>query len=148
MPSGAVEHHDGVLVMGQGLGEAVEEDPRRVGVDPGRDQREGGLAAGPGGTEESGPFVAPVLHARRDRQVARRRADRAILDALAGAQRQPGSGERGVEIARDVLAETQAAVQPLAPHLDTRRRMFIAAALAGAAVTICARLDDRRRGRR
>jgi hypothetical protein len=47
-----------------------------------------------------------------------------------------------VEIARDVLAETQAAVQPLVPHLDTLRWVFIAAALACTAVTIHARLDD------
>ena len=57
-------------------------------------------------------------------------------------------GAAGVEIARDVLAEMQAAVQPLVPHLDALRWVFIAAALAGTAVTIYARLDDWRRGRR
>jgi hypothetical protein len=57
-------------------------------------------------------------------------------------------GAAGVEIARDVLAETQAAVQPLVPYLDALRWVFIAAALAGTAVTIYARLDDWRRGRR
>ena len=57
-------------------------------------------------------------------------------------------GAAGVEIARDVLAETQAAVQPLVQYLDALRWVFIAAALAGTAVTIYARLDDWRRGRR
>ena len=43
MPAGAVEHHDGVLVLGEGLDEAVEEDLHGVGVDRGQDQREGGV---------------------------------------------------------------------------------------------------------
>jgi hypothetical protein len=57
-------------------------------------------------------------------------------------------GAAGVEIARDVLAETQTAILPLVPYLDVLRWVFIAAALAGTAVTIYARLDDWRRGRR
>ena len=57
-------------------------------------------------------------------------------------------GAAGVEIARDVLAQTQAAVQPLVPYLDALRWVFIAAALAGTAVTIYARLDDWQRRRR
>jgi hypothetical protein len=57
-------------------------------------------------------------------------------------------GAADVEIARDVLAETQAAVPPLVPYLDILRWVFIAAALAGTALTIYARLDDWRRGRR
>jgi hypothetical protein len=47
-----------------------------------------------------------------------------------------------------VLAETQSAVLPLVPYRDTLRRVFIAVALGGIAITIYARLDDWRRGRR
>ena len=54
----------------------------------------------------------------------------------------------GVEVAQQVLAETQSAVLPLVPYLDTLRWVFIAVALGGIAVTIYARLDDWRRGRR
>jgi len=57
-------------------------------------------------------------------------------------------GAAGVEVIRDAAVETQAAVQPLIPYLDTLRWLFIAAALAGIAVTIYARWDDWRRGRR
>jgi hypothetical protein len=55
----------GVLVLGEGLGEAVEEDLHGVGIDGGQDQRESGLAAWPGGAEEVGPLVALVLNSRR-----------------------------------------------------------------------------------
>jgi hypothetical protein len=57
-------------------------------------------------------------------------------------------GAAGVEVAPDVLAETQAAIQPLVPWLDTLRWVFIAVALVGIAVTIYARWDDWRQGRR
>jgi hypothetical protein len=57
-------------------------------------------------------------------------------------------GAAGVEVAQSVLAETQSAVLPLVPYLDTLRWVFIAVALGGIAVTIYARLDDWKRGRR
>jgi hypothetical protein len=57
-------------------------------------------------------------------------------------------GAAGVELAEDILAETQGALQPLIPYLDTLRWAFIALALAGVAVAIYARLDDWKRGRR
>jgi len=57
-------------------------------------------------------------------------------------------GAAGVEVAQNVLAETQTAILPLVPYLDTLRWMFIAVALSGIAVTIYARLDDWKRGRR
>jgi hypothetical protein len=57
-------------------------------------------------------------------------------------------GAAGVEVAQKVLAETQTAILPLVPYLDTLRWVFIAVALGGIAVTIYARLDDWRRGRR
>ena len=57
-------------------------------------------------------------------------------------------GAAGVEVAQSVLAETQSAVLPLVPYPDTLRWVFIAVALIGIAVTIYARLDDWKRGRR
>lgn len=57
-------------------------------------------------------------------------------------------GAAGVEVARDVLADTQSAIQPLIPYLDTLRWLFIAAALIGIAITVYARWDDWRKGRR
>lgn len=57
-------------------------------------------------------------------------------------------GAAGVEVAQNVLAETQSVVLPLVPYLDTLRWVFIAVALAGLAVTIYARIDDWKRGRR
>src|SRR5690606_30073477 len=46
----------------------------------------------------------------------------------------------GVEVAQNVLAETQSAILPLVPYLDTLRWLFIAAALAGVVITIYARI--------
>ena len=57
-------------------------------------------------------------------------------------------GAAGVEVVQQVLAETQTAILPLVPYLDTLRWVFIATALGGIAVTIYARLDDWKRGRR
>jgi TRAP-type C4-dicarboxylate transport system permease small subunit len=68
-----------------------------------------------------------------------------ILAALVGVMQ---LGVAGVEVAQSVLAETQTAILPLVPYLDTLRWVFIAVALGGIAVTIYARLDDWRRGRR
>jgi hypothetical protein len=58
------------------------------------------------------------------------------------------AGVAGVEVAQQMLAETQGAVLPLVPYFDTLRWVFIAAAFAGIAVAIYARLDDWKRGRR
>ena len=57
-------------------------------------------------------------------------------------------GAAGVEVAEQVLTETQTAILPLVPYLDALRLVFIAVALGGIAVTIYARLDDWRRERR
>ncbi|MCA0871389.1 DUF882 domain-containing protein [Seohaeicola saemankumensis] len=57
-------------------------------------------------------------------------------------------GAAGVEVAQQVLTETQTAILPLVQYLDTLRWVFIAVALVGVAVTIYARLDDWKRGRR
>jgi hypothetical protein len=57
-------------------------------------------------------------------------------------------GAAGVEVAQDVLAETQSAILPLVPYLDTLRWVFISVALGGITVTIYARLDDWRKGTR
>tara|TARA_R110000850_G_scaffold109532_1_gene222604 strand:- start:159 stop:650 length:492 start_codon:yes stop_codon:yes gene_type:complete len=40
-------------------------------------------------------------------------------------------GAAGVEVAQSVLAETQSAILPLVPYLDTLRWVFIAVALGG-----------------
>ena len=45
-------------------------------------------------------------------------------------------------------SDTQTAILPLVPYLDTLRWVFIAVALVGIVVTIYARLDDWKRGRR
>ena len=57
-------------------------------------------------------------------------------------------GAAGVEVAQQVLTETQGAVLPLVPYLDTLRWLFITVALGGIAVANYARLDDWKRGRR
>ncbi len=57
-------------------------------------------------------------------------------------------GAAGVEVAQSVLAETQTAILPLVPYLDTLRWVFIVVALGGIAVTIYARLDDWKKGLR
>jgi zinc D-Ala-D-Ala carboxypeptidase len=57
-------------------------------------------------------------------------------------------GAAGVEVAQSVLAETQSAILPLVPYLDTLRWLFIAVALIGVSLTIYARWDDWRKGRR
>ena len=49
---------------------------------------------------------------------------------------------------QDTIAETQGAVQALVPWLDTFRWLFIALALAGIAITVYARFDDWKWGRR
>jgi hypothetical protein len=57
-------------------------------------------------------------------------------------------GAAGIDVAQNVLAETQSAILPLVPYLDTLRWVFIAVALAGIGVAIYARLDDWKRGQR
>ncbi len=57
-------------------------------------------------------------------------------------------GAAGIEVAQCVPAETQSAILPVVPYLDTLRSVFIAVALGGIAVTIYARLDDWKWGRR
>ena len=57
-------------------------------------------------------------------------------------------GAAGGEVAQEVLAETQLAILPLVPYLDTLRWVFIVVALIGIAVAIHARIDDWKRGKR
>ena len=57
-------------------------------------------------------------------------------------------GAAGVEVAQSVLTETQSAILPLVPYLDSLRWLFIAVALVGIAIAIYARWDDWRKGRR
>jgi len=57
-------------------------------------------------------------------------------------------GAAGVEVVQQAVADSQSALQPLIPYLDTLRWLFIAVALIGIATTIYARWDDWRKGRR
>ena len=57
-------------------------------------------------------------------------------------------GAAGVEVAQEVLAETQSTILPLVPYLDILRLVFIAVALIGIAVAIHARIDDWKQGQR
>jgi hypothetical protein len=57
-------------------------------------------------------------------------------------------GAAGVEVAQEVIAETQSAILPLVPYLETLRWLLIALALGGIAVAIHARIDDWKRGQR
>jgi zinc D-Ala-D-Ala carboxypeptidase len=57
-------------------------------------------------------------------------------------------GAAGVEVAQQAVADTQSAIQPLIPYLDTLRWLFIVAALIGVGITIFARWDDWRKGKR
>ncbi len=57
-------------------------------------------------------------------------------------------GAAGVEVVQQAVTDTQSALQPLIPYLDTLRWLFIAAALIGIGATIYARWDDWRKGRR
>ncbi len=58
------------------------------------------------------------------------------------------AGGAGVGVAQEALAETQAAVEPLVPYLDTLRWVSIAVALLGIGVAVYSRWDDWRMGRR
>lgn len=57
-------------------------------------------------------------------------------------------GTAAVEVVQQAVADTQSTLQTLIPYLDTLRWLFIAAALLGVSVTIYARWDDWKRGRR
>ena len=57
-------------------------------------------------------------------------------------------GAAGIEAVQQAVTDTQSALQPLIPYLDTMRWLFIAVALMGVSVTIYARWDDWRKGRR
>jgi len=57
-------------------------------------------------------------------------------------------GAAGIEVVQQAVADTQSALQPLIPYLDTLRWLFIAMAMIGIAVTSYARWDNWRKGRR
>ena len=87
------------------------------------------------------PFAADIPPAREHL------ADSRTLKA-SGAAGIGTVGAAGVEVAQQALAEAQGAIIPLMPYLDSLRWLFVALALGGIAVTIYARLDDWKRGRR
>ena len=57
-------------------------------------------------------------------------------------------GAAGVDVVQQAVTDTQSALQPLIPYLDSIRWLFIAVALIGIGTTIYARWDDWRKGRR
>lgn len=65
MPAGLIEHHDGMLVFRQGLGELGEVDRHRRRVGPGQDEPERFTGLGCDGAEDIGPFETLVATARR-----------------------------------------------------------------------------------
>ncbi len=65
VPAGAVEHDDGVDIVGEGLGEGIEEQPGGAGGDLRQDQREVVAGGRPDGAEDVGPLVPPVADPRR-----------------------------------------------------------------------------------
>ncbi|MEX2375219.1 MAG: D-Ala-D-Ala carboxypeptidase family metallohydrolase [Dehalococcoidia bacterium] len=79
-----------------------------------------------------------------------------VREVLAESRTMKGSGAAGVatlgaagiEVAQNVLVETQSAILPLVPYLDTMRWVFIAVAIVGIGVAIYARIDDWKRGQR
>jgi len=54
----------------------------------------------------------------------------------------------GVDVAQNILPETQPLIPPLIQYFDMLRGVLIAVPLGGIAVTIYARLDDWKRRRR
>ena len=94
------------------------------------------------------PFPARPSSFAPDQAPARERlADSRTLQG-GGAAGVGTVGAAGIEVAQKALAEAQGAIQPLIGHLDTLRWLFIALAFGGIAVTIYARIDDWKRGRR
>lgn len=57
-------------------------------------------------------------------------------------------GAAGVELAQEAITEAQGAIEPLLPHLDPLRWLFIALALGGIALAVWARVDDWKKGLR
>ena len=94
------------------------------------------------------PFPARPSRFATDQPPAREHlADSRTLKA-SGAAGVGTIGAAGVEIVQGALTEAQGAIIPLIPYLDSLRWLFVALALGGIAVTIYARLDDWKRGRR
>jgi uncharacterized protein (TIGR02594 family) len=58
------------------------------------------------------------------------------------------TGSVAIEEAQKALTEAQTSLKALLPYLDTLKYLFIAVALAGAVLTMYARLKDWKRGRR
>jgi hypothetical protein len=87
------------------------------------------------------PFVAETRPARE--ALAKSRTLRGT-----GAAGVATVGAAGVEVTQDILAETQTAILPLVPYLDTLRWLLIALALGGIAVAVWARVDDWKKGLR
>jgi hypothetical protein len=57
-------------------------------------------------------------------------------------------GAAGVEVVQQAVTDTQSTLQPLISYLETLRWLFIAVALIGVGITIYARREDWRQGKR
>ena len=105
-----------------------------------------------GPAPSSGRSVPEARVGLRGRDAAGARGARGEPDAEGRGLRRCGDDrgrrDRSGSAAQQVLAETQDAVLPLVPYLDTLRWAFIAIALAGIAVAIYARIDDWKNSRR
>jgi hypothetical protein len=79
-----------------------------------------------------------------------------VRDVLTGSRTLAGSATAtagvgaatGLEAASSAIAEAQGALSGIVPYLDGLRWLFVAVALAGIALTVYARVDDWKRGRR
>ena len=94
------------------------------------------------------PFLARASRFAVDRPPAREKLADSRTMKGGGAAGVATVGAAGIELLQDSIAEAQGAVQALVPWLDTFRWVFIALALAGIGLTVYARLDDWKRGRR
>ena len=64
MPARAVHDHDGMGVLGQLVGEMVEEESHRLAGDLWQDEGDVGAVLGPDGGEDVGPLIAAVAAPR------------------------------------------------------------------------------------
>lgn len=94
------------------------------------------------------PFPARVSSFAPDQPPAREHLAESRTLKASGAAGVGTIGAAGVEAMQQTLVDAQGAIKPLMPYLDSLRWLFVALALAGIAVTIYARLDDWKRGRR
>jgi zinc D-Ala-D-Ala carboxypeptidase len=94
------------------------------------------------------PFPARPTAFAPDKPPARKHLAESRTMAGGGTAGVATIGAAGTEVLQQALSDAQGSVQALVPYLDTMRWVFVALALGGIALTIYARLDDWKRGRR